>query len=171
MMSASSGTGGCIVSRCCSQGTAEHWSLIWGIRILSQVTIAFSGLMAIICILLILGQVRKDRKLRSRVSRSFFSSAPAGTVQRIKGFKPTRKSAISRPKQPPSDIESQRLNTPAAIAFEKPTRTRSVSVDSITGAPRAPRQLTLAEALKEERSADARAGHVLQRQDTTRPMF
>jgi hypothetical protein len=121
--------------------------------------------------LLILGQVRKDRKLRSRVSRSFFPSAPAGAVQRIKGFKPTRKSAVTRSKQPASDIESQRLNTPAAIAFEKLSRARSGSIDTVTGVPTASRQLTLAEALREERAADARAGHVLQRQDTNRPMF
>jgi hypothetical protein len=40
-------------------------------------------------------------------------------------------------------------------------RARSASLDSVSGMPRAARQITLAEALKEERSAGSHTGQAL----------
>ncbi|KAH8079935.1 hypothetical protein HD553DRAFT_362580 [Filobasidium floriforme] len=123
-------------------------------------TIAFTAFMAIVAIILILMQYRRDQKLKSRISRSFFNSAPVA-VQKIKGFKPNRKSALGKPRTYPTDLEAGDIVRRPLQSDPSPMRARSASLDSISGMPRAARQITLAEALKEERSAGSHTGQAL----------
>jgi hypothetical protein len=125
-----------------------------------SVTIAFTAFMAIVAIILILMQYRRDQKLKSRISRSFFNSAPVA-VQKIKGFKPSRKSALGKPRTYPTDLEANDVVRRPLQSDPSPMRARSASLDSISGMPRAARQITLAEALKEERSAGSHTGQAL----------
>jgi hypothetical protein len=92
--------------------------------------------MAIVATILILMQYRRDQKLKSRISRSFFNSAPVA-VQKIKGFKPNRKSALGKPRTYPTDLEAGDVVRRPLQSDPSPMRARSASLDSISGMPRA----------------------------------
>lgn len=119
---------------------------------------------------LILAGVRRDRKSKSRVSRSFFNSAPVA-VQRLKGFKANRKSALPKPQCYPADLERGDIAKRPLKSDPSPMRVRSASVDSVTGMPKATRQITLAEALKEEREVALPSGQTARSGPSPRPLF
>jgi len=126
--------------------------------------------MALIAIVLISAQIRRDRRLKSRVSRSFFNSAPVA-VQKLKGFRPNRKSALVRPQAFPTDLEAGETARRPLQSDPSPMRARSTSLDSVTGMPKGPRQITLAEALRDERPVALPDGHVPPSGTGTRPLF
>jgi hypothetical protein len=105
---------------------------------------------------------RKERKDRQLENRSFFASAPV-VVRKMKGFKPARKSTISNPKPWLHQREGSDVMSTNSI----PLRTRSRSIDSVTGLPRA-KKMTLAEALNQDR---ADRPHGTPSSESYRPMF